>query len=374
MVICFECSTEVQIALEQLLQRGYKSRSEAICSAILNLAVIQNQITQSADAIVLGGHLPKARHSRPPREGSTLHPSEAPIDDIHETCLNSEIPPVFLLRGIESEQINTERSVSDDSPELTEGLSLKRWLFGQYNKFLPVKANCRALAHLTLAAPTGVSLGDASRAIAREAVKLGQFLDRHDKETSASKDDALATAFPINGKEPEKGLIRYSQHFVGMLSRAGQLTGFLADLKLINGSSDRLDRVLLTEAALRFALLPNPALDTLSGEQSDLDKSLKFTRDEQSFLLQHIQSSVPDERLAYRAIVNAVSSGANSPEKVDAWLVSHMKASEPAMSPGFIATQRSGAISRMADLGLITRHREGLRVTYALTESASALS
>jgi hypothetical protein len=363
------------MALEQLLQRGYQSRSEAICSAILNLAVIQNQIAQNADAIVLGGPLRNARHSGPSRRESTLHPSGPPsVDDINQTRLNSDIPPVFLLRGIESEQINTERSVGDDPSELTEGLSLKRWLFGQYNKFLPVKANCRALAHLTLATPMGVSLGDASRAIARDAVRLGQFLERYDKERRASRDDALATAFPINGKDPEKGLIRYSQHFVGMLSGAGQLTGFLANLKLINNSRDQLDRVFLTEAALRFALLPNPALDALSGEQSDLDISLKFTRDEQSFLLQHIESSVPAERLAYRAIVNAVSSGASSPEKVDAWLVSHMEASETVMTPGFIATQRSGAISRMADLGLITRHREGLRVTYALTDSANALS
>jgi hypothetical protein len=370
MVVCFECSAEVQTALQQLLQRGYTSRSEAICSAILNLAVIQNQIVRGGDAIELGTN---TRQSRPSRRQSTP-PTGAPSDDDnHQTCLNSSIPPVFLLRGIRGEQIKTEPSISAASSELIEGLSLKQWLFGQYNKFLPVKANCRALAHLTLAAPTGVSLGDASRAIARDAVKLGQFLQRIDKERSASKDDALATAFPINGKDPEKGLIRYSQHFVGMHSGARQVTGFLADLRLIKSTYDPLERVLLTEAALHFALLPNPALDGLSGEQSDLDTSLKFTGEEQSFLLQHIESSVPTERLAYKAIVNAVSSGANSPEKVDAWLTSHIDTSETAISPGFVATQRSGAISRMADLGLIARRREGLRVTYALTEAANAL-
>jgi hypothetical protein len=38
------------------------------------------------------------------------------------------------------------------------------------------------------------------------------------------------------------------------------------------------------------------------------------------------------------------------------------------LSQSFLASQRSGAVSRMSDLGLIERRREGVRVFYAATE------
>lgn len=37
----------------------------------------------------------------------------------------------------------------------------------------------------------------------------------------------------------------------------------------------------------------------------------------------------------------------------------------------FLTAQRTGAISRLADLGLVTRAKEGLRVTYHLAPSAN---
>jgi hypothetical protein len=36
----------------------------------------------------------------------------------------------------------------------------------------------------------------------------------------------------------------------------------------------------------------------------------------------------------------------------------------------FLTTQRTGAISRMVDLGLVAREKTGLRVTYVLTAQA----
>ena len=34
----------------------------------------------------------------------------------------------------------------------------------------------------------------------------------------------------------------------------------------------------------------------------------------------------------------------------------------------FLSTQRTGAISRMVDLGLVAREKSGLRVTYLVTQ------
>ena len=368
MIICFECTAEVQEALQLLVQKGrYRSRSEAISSAILNMSLIQAHAA-GRDALVFTDEGRQTRRlagaSRKGVPGAATSPMPR---------AEPEMPPVFLLPGIADEKIRTMPSVAESEPKSGSQPSLKSWLFGQYNKFLPIKANTRALAHFTSTSSRGVSLNDASRAIAREAAKLGQYLERCDRQNGTGKDDALATAFPVNSKDPEKALIRYAQHFVGAFSSTRQPTGFLACLKFIQVSDTEPERVLLTEAALRFALMPNPILDSQSDEGHRADGSRKFSDDEQALLREHIMRSVPVERCAYTTIASAVSAGAVSPDKIDAWLISRARHLEIEITPGFVATQRSGAISRMADLGLIARHRSGLQVTYALSASGQAL-
>ena len=43
-------------------------------------------------------------------------------------------------------------------------------------------------------------------------------------------------------------------------------------------------------------------------------------------------------------------------------------------STSFVATQRTGAISRMTDLGLVDRRRDGVRVTYVMTKQGRKFS
>jgi hypothetical protein len=43
---------------------------------------------------------------------------------------------------------------------------------------------------------------------------------------------------------------------------------------------------------------------------------------------------------------------------------------EQAITKTFLTTQRTGAISRLVDLGLVAREKEGLRVTYIVTQPA----
>ena len=66
--------------------------------------------------------------------------------------------------------------------------------------------------------------------------------------------------------------------------------------------------------------------------------------------------------------MGAISDGADSPEKLDAVLKGYLSArTEKPFTDAFLTTQRSGVISRMSDLGLIDRVREGIRVTYVVT-------
>ena len=100
----------------------------------------------------------------------------------------------------------------------------------------------------------------------------------------------------------------------------------------------------------------------------------KFSEVETDFLLVHVSRSVPEETSAYSAIVDSVGEGADTPNDVDKYLcrkfrlqIAAKAEAEYEITQTFLTTQRTGAISRMADLGLIARNKNGLHVTYKIT-------
>jgi hypothetical protein len=144
-----------------------------------------------------------------------------------------------------------------------------------------------------------------------------------------------------------------------------QSSGLLVDLKLINYVSGKEPRLLLTESGWDFAVMENPVLDRSAHGLP------KFSQEEITFLLNHIRLRVPIEDSAYRTVIRALCEGANNPEKLDRFLEPLLSTRhEKSFTGAFLATQRSGAISRMADLGLVRKQRDGIKVTYVPTEAA----
>src|SRR5262249_8999313 len=156
--------------------------------------------------------------------------------------------------------------------------------------------------------------------------------------------------------------LRYMNQFIVSVNSNGQLSGLLVGLKLANRLSGPKSPVGLTNPGWEFARLPNPILDDGS---EGLDA--KFSPDEVQFLLRHIRESVPAERSAYQKVLEAIESGNKAPESLDAALFV-LKSKDRDVTPAFLSTQRSGAISRMSDLGLVVRERSGVRVEYAATD------
>ncbi len=109
----------------------------------------------------------------------------------------------------------------------------------------------------------------------------------------------------------------------------------------------------------------NPALDKNLGE--------RLSEDETAFLLNHIQQQVPAEHFAYETILGAIQAGHDNPGKLDEICKKHVpKNRENRLSDAFITTQRTGVVSRLNELGLIGRHRDGIRVSYFVTEQGNA--
>jgi len=378
MIICFNCSAETKKILDNLFETGqYKDYSEVISVALANQAILKGQLSEKG-ALIIGDDNVSGLTSPASSKSTTPQTLIHSVELQHSKKTKSNPPPIqehtlipalFILDGI-SEISSSFASLPNDVWITGQEVPLDRWLFGQYNKMIPAKVNCRALAHLLKDEPKGIPIDKGPLQIAEEAAILGQFLTRHDEQNSIGRDEAFSTAFPSTGEEAEKSLLRYANQFVASVNKQGQVSGLLIDLKLINHTGGKNPLLLLTEAGWRFATLQNPILD---GTQET--PTQKFRSEEVSFLLEHIARSVPAEDFAYRAILTALTEGANTPDKLDAALKKYVS-QDPSrnLSESFLSSQRSGAISRMADLGLVTRVRNGVKVSYAITTGGKLYS
>jgi len=366
MVICVEISERTKQELDALLKVGnYRDYGEAVSMAISNQLVLHKQVSKSK-AVVLAG---RTEQAGPP---ATTNPHTPTVEKAEVEKPVLCVPAIFASLPMDKNSALEPAPLPDDVFVPGQSVPVDRWIFGQHNKLLPAKASCRALAWL-LKEPEngsqGVLLSKATAEISEQAVRLGDYLRFLDDKFEVNRDDAFSTAFPFSGAESEdKARLRYSNQFVASMSKQGRLTSLLIDLKLINHARSKSPKILLTNAGWNFARLKNPILDSLPSENIPA----KLSEEERAFLLDHVHEHVPTEDFAYRTILQAISDGEDTPEKLDAILRRHLSArSDRPFTDAFITTQRSGAISRMADLGLIDRVRDGIRVTYVVAQQGN---
>jgi hypothetical protein len=396
MIVCFNCTTETKDELDRLVSLGsYRDYGEAIAAAVRNQVLMEQEVGENG-AIVIGGppiaapipreavqevRLPgptvKAKAIAPPpkpaqrkkdsgspakssRNGSVVQPPPAGL---------ATIPALFQKEGFPQEPPAGLAELPTDMWAPSQTVPLDRWVLGQQNRLLPAKVNARALIRLFLESPKGLPISATAQSVAASAAAFGDYLAALDETRKLSRDDALATAFPTTAEDADKGRARYANQFVVYQNSRGELSGLMVDLKLANVVSQRKERLVVpTRVAWELARLPNPILD------GNIDGQIeKFSAEERSLLLRHIAASVPVEAFAYRAVLKAIQEGNNTPDKMDTALKTYVTEDRAEkLSQSFLASQRSGAVSRMSDLGLVGRQREGTRVSYVLTEDGQA--
>ncbi len=397
MIVCFRCTAETKQNLDRLLATGaYGDISEAIATAVRNQLLMEKEVAEKG-AIVINGQLnttrspesaesngqprlikevttqkrdlPRGRNQKPARNEKHSAVS-LPVEPDHtEDGRETFVPLLFRLDHFPREKPKGLAELPPDLWSHGQRIPLDRWVLGQFNRLLPAKANARALIRLFRENPKGLDIAVAAEQIASQAAMLGDYLRDIDAKHGLPRDDALATAFPSADEGAEKGRSRYANQFVVYQNGKGELSGLMVDLKMISVVQLRKERrIVPTRVAWDFAVLPNPLLDSAPDGLPE-----KFSPEERAFLIAHIVRSVPVEAFAYRVILRAVREGQASPEQIDAVLKSHLDEERAEdLSKSFLASQRSGAVSRMSDLGLIERRREGVRVNYAITEEGMA--
>jgi hypothetical protein len=374
MIICFQCSPEIKKSLDNLLEAGqYTDYSEVISMALRNLAVLHNQISESGILFIEEkpriGISNKTELDLAVNETGGLAKKKEEIGIINKqsegarTKLQEDIPEIFRITN-DFKAPNKFAKMPSDIWIAGQDIPLDRWFFGQYNRLLPAKASCRALVHMNQINPNGVDLSSTASAIASQATILGDYLTNLDEVRDHNREDAVSTAFPTSGENASKSQMRYANQFVASINKRGQISGLLVSLKLINLTLGKNDRILLTEPGWEFARLLNPILD-----KKETPNSRNFNDEEIQFLINHISNNVPTEDFAYRTILTIIEKGINSPLDIDGILSQQVPLSKNrSLSQSFLSSQRSGAISRMTDLGLLERERDGIRMFYKITE------
>lgn len=367
MVICFEISGKTKNELNQLLQSGdFSDYSEVVAVAVANQLVLQKRVSNGESMIMGEGAGPPGRSSRSIGAIQSRGPELRNSQETPPPPNRKAAVPSFFLRDVVAESNIKPIAPPGDVFVVGQEVPVDRWIFGQHNKLFTVKASCRGLATLLYSTPKGVALVKAAAEIPEQASELGDFLRELDERHDYSRDEALATAFPNTGPESQKARLRYSNQFVASVNKDGQLSGLLVDLKLINALGAKKPRISLTNAGLNFTRLSSPILD---GDPLAPD-ICRFSKEEIEFLLDHIGANVPAEIFAFRTILASLVQGNQSPEKLDQVLAGHVSARDgKPFTKAFISTQRSGAISRMVELGLVRRVRKGVRVKYEPTDA-----
>ncbi len=376
MIVCINCDLETKVKMDSLMAKDhYTDYSELIAVAVANLWILDREVAEKG-ALVIGERTPLSPSvplSRPVKTvnqvsaTSSATPSRERFPAKTAALLVGRTPPsipdLFLPVGLDGLSIATA-DIEHQEPIAADSFTLDRWLFGQYNKLLPAKANCRAMVRLAAEHPGGELPEETASRIAEVAALLGDWLADHDRRHRIGRDDALATAFPRSGPDAEKSRARYANQFVGSVNSQGALSGLLRDYRLAGLTPGNGPRLLPTKQGISLARLANPILD---GHQTE--PAQRFSAEETAFLLEHIRSFVPVEAFAFQTLLRAIADAADTPDKLnEALRVFVPTDSNRSLSPSFLTSQRSGALSRMADLGLISRVRKGVRVSYAMTE------
>jgi hypothetical protein len=265
---------------------------------------------------------------------------------------------------------------------------------GYCNRILPVKFVLRIFAMLTLNCEAfdrdngwdieaefdedGILLEDLREKAWKTASYAREKLILMDKSLSTDHVNPLewrpkiSVGFPggETTQKSTKSKERFVSQFVGS-KRKNELSGALFDMGFANLSSFGIgkklrvtfDSIWFTPEGWRFAMMENPVIDQTEG----WEEGNRFSDEEVKFLLAHFQKNVPAEWGFLKEIAGLIDSGDNRPSALEGSIIKNR---------GWETTKasmmRNGALSRMQELGLISRKKKGREVTYTLTESGKS--
>lgn len=294
---------------------------------------LENQINAEENLTAWITESPRQIHRMPEESQSNAHLGPSLVSKTYKICPE---PPIERLND--------------------------RLLWGQYYRFLPTKFSLRILANLsTDKFPTLASFKDHA---ASSAEIFGKQLKRLDRTMGNKSGEKISTSFPENS---EKSRRRFTEQYIGYVRPTDQkYIGMLLTLRFADVlDNSGVEEIGITPTGQEFCNLHNPIID---GQPQS--KGI-FSLDEIDFLVRHINNKLPDEAGHMMKVLDLLRDEGKSREVLNSALSLFYKKYQDPDRPwteGVVNLMRAGVMSRMFELEIISKKRNGLIVTYELTE------
>lgn len=304
-----------------------------------------------------------------------LEDNQFPLDDVErdETLkpVYSVAHPLKLTTALEAYRIsdmqNFYASISppkfDQIVLSTQGNQEKNvWLWGQINKIFPVKIGLRILQK-NLGSKQLIEVNEYLDIAAKEAAEIGNIIREYEKKNGKERNEKISAGLPQ--VSDEKSQSRYKFQFLAYQRKDNLLDGAMAILRFCNLEKKGGKTFIgLTEWGANFSNEINPVLDN-----GDLDTSL--SSQEIECYLNHIDKNVLSESIAIKWLLDKINKGINERSQINKQLGKDYGKIWGDATEAVINTQRAGLTARAFELGLIEKEKNGIYVTYSITEAGS---
>ncbi len=237
-------------------------------------------------------------------------------------------------------------------------------IWGLYNRIFPSKIALRVISNMTIKQSIPLlNLDEVQNEAGKAARMLGHELDYRDKKAKKQHGEKLATGLPMGSRD--KATLRYQKMFVGSPNGNGSGKGLPAELGFVTIKKENGRGLIgLTERGATFARLQNPILDN-----QQVQSASTLSEEELEFVIRHLKERMPKEWERCRVMLRSIREGEETPRELD----NALRHLDKSLDSG-TSTERAGIVSRLTEIGLVTRRREGLAVFYSLTDRGKRVS
>lgn len=238
-------------------------------------------------------------------------------------------------------------------------------IWGQFSRIFPIKLSLRVLANMLENNGEMIEIKEFEDKATKIAEEYYKILEEDDKKKGRILGDNFNAGLPKKGEKSEHRF--QSQYLENALINLK-----FADIKKVNGKPKRIG---ITENGYKFAILENPIID-------NNDFNSQLSEQETEFFLNHISKNLKEEKEHVKILLNAIKNGINNPNTLTSEMKKYYEVlllnekwftKTEKIEIGVANTMRAGLVSRLYEMKLIKKEKNGKNVSYVLNENGFKL-
>lgn len=236
-------------------------------------------------------------------------------------------------------------------------------VWGQYNRIFPIKLGLRVLVNMLENNGEKIDLREFEERVTKVARYYYEILKDDDKKRGRILGENFTAGLPKKGEKSEHRF--QSQYLECALSELK-----FAKIELVNEKR----KIGITQGGYKFAVLENTIID-----KHDFNSTL--SEQEIEFFLRYISENLKEEENHTKILLNAINNGINTPNSLTSMMKKYYEnlpkekcfTKEGKIKDTVANTMKAGLISRLYEMKLIDKKKNGKNVTYLLNEKGMEL-